>query len=165
MSNLYSLNTELTAINEQLEVYAMEHEGLIDDFPYAKHLDTLREDIGERALSIGVWIKNLISDEKAIKEEVKALTARAKAKANKAAGLKNYLSSILEAGTKYEDSKCKISWRKSESISIDIDAEKLPELFQKVAITADKTELKKAIKAGIDIEGTSLVSKQSIQVK
>lgn len=111
-----------------------------------------------------MYIKDCNARADAIKQEIKNLQARAKTFENKAEATKNYLQSAL-AGEKFESAKCKISYRKSESISIDPDA-LIPYKFVKQREPEyDKSALKKALKSGEVIDGVTLVEKQNIQIK
>ena len=110
------------------------------------------------------YYKDCLARAKAIKEEAKALQDRAKSYENKAENLKNYLQSAL-AGEKFESAKCKISYRKSESISIDPDA-LIPSQYIKLREPEyDKAALKQALKAGEKIDGVTIVEKSNIQIK
>ena len=110
------------------------------------------------------YYKDCLARAKAIKEEAKALQDRAKSYENKAENLKNYLQSALNNEV-FESSKCKISYRKSESVSIDPDA-LIPSKFIKIREPEyDRIALKKALKDGEKIDGVTLVEKQNIQIK
>lgn len=110
------------------------------------------------------YYKDCLARAKAIKEEAKALQDRAKSYENKAENLKNYLQSALNNEV-FESSKCKISYRKSESVSIDPDA-LIPYKFVKQREPEyDKSALKKALKSGEVIDGVTIVEKQNIQIK
>ena len=163
--NLYELKTELVVIEKHLEKWAMEHDGDVTDFPLLDSLTLLEGDMEEKALSIGIWYKNLMAESKAIDVEKKALDARAKAGKAKADRLKNFLETLIPGGTKYADAKCVIGWRKSASVMVSVEPEDLPVEFQKVKIDADKTLIKAAIKEGKEIDFAEIVNKQSIQIK
>lgn len=114
--------------------------------------------------NIACWIKNLISDAKALKDEKKALDERIKAKENRAESLKKYLESILE-GQKFETPKCAVSFRKSQSVNIS-DLSAIPTEFLRIKpAEADKTEIKKALKNGKTVTGAELVDKLSMTIK
>ena len=163
--NLYDLKIELVAIEKKLEDWAMEHEGDVTEFPLMEALEGVEGDMEEKALSIGLWIKNLLAESKAIDVEKKALDARAKAGKAKAERLKNFLQDLIPSGTKYSDAKCVIGWRKSASVSVLVEPEFLPSEYVKTKIEADKTLIKAAIKEGKEIDFAEIVNKQSIQIK
>lgn len=127
-------------------------------------LEELQMDRTEKIENVVAFHKDCKAMAEAIKAEAKALTARAKAYENKADSLKNYLESALN-GEKFESPRCKISYRKSESISIDPDALIPYEYVKQREPEYDKTALKKALKEGIVIDGVTIVEKKNIQIK
>lgn len=58
----------------------------------------------------------------------------------------------------------KISYRKSESVVVE-DVNELERGFCKVKLEADKTAIKAAIKAGQEVKGAYLETKNNIQIK
>lgn len=114
--------------------------------------------------NICLWIKNLKAEAEALKAEKDAFAQRQKAAENKMESLKRYISGYLE-GTAFESAKVKVSFRKSESLEISEDAA-IPEQYLKYkAPDVDKVELKKAVKAGLQLAGVSIVESQNIQIK
>lgn len=113
---------------------------------------------------IAIAIKQLRAEAKAIKEEKQSLEARQKQKENKADNLQNFLQGILN-GQKFETPKVAITWRKSEKLIID-DGSRIPEEYLRhKEPEVDKTELKKAIKAGAEIDGAHLEESQNMQLR
>ena len=116
-----------------------------------------------------MFIKNLDADVLAIKEEEKKLADRRKVKENKAKSVKQFLSDYLqiEEIKKFETARIKLSFRKSESVNVTVAAEKLPSEYykEKTEYTADKIEIKKALKAGVEIAGAELVESNNLQIK
>jgi len=152
-----------------MEDWAFENGGDITEFPLIDAMDKLELDLKEKALSIGVWIKNLTAEGNAIEVEKKSLHAREKAAKAKAERLKNYLQSVIPSGVKYSDPKCVIAWRPSKVVILDVDKEGLPEEYQNIKIEPDKTALKAAIKEAEKEEKeftfAHIQSKQNIQIK
>ena len=127
-------------------------------------LEDLQMERNQKIEGIGCWIKNLLADAKALKEEKDNLAARQKVAENKAASLKAYLSSYLN-GEKFRTSKVAISYRKSDSVNI-AEGAVIPEEYLKYSEpTPDKIGLKDALKSGEKIQGISLVTSNSIQIK
>jgi len=164
---LYELNEEIALAEGEIETWAMEHEGDITGCPFDKILDELNIEKEQKLLGVASWYKNLISDSKAIADEVKALTARKKAIEAKAERLKLYIDSGLEKGKKISDSKSALSWRKSVSVLVVCEPEALPAQYrtEKVVITADKAHLKEALKSGEKINCVSLSENLNLQIK
>lgn len=129
-----------------------------------ERLSSLQMERDQKIEGIGCWIKNLLADAKALKEEKDNLAARQKAAENKAASLKAYLSSYLN-GEKFKTAKVAISYRKSDSVDI-AEGAVIPEGYLKYSEpTPDKVGLKAALKAGKKFQGVSLVTSNNIQIK
>ena len=114
--------------------------------------------------NICLWIKNLKAEAEALKAEKDAFAARQKAAENKMESLKRYISGYLE-GTSFESAKVKVSFRKSESLEI-LEGAVIPDEYLKFKEPeVNKTDLKKAIKGGLQLAGVSIVENQNIQIK
>lgn len=151
---LYEINDQIAACVD------METGEIIDQ----EALQTLELAFDEKVEGIALWIKNLLAEAKAIKEEKDNLAARQKACENKAESLKSYLAFAL-CGEKFKTPKVSISFRKSESVRVN-DISKLDDDYLKYTVpTVDKTKVKQALKAGIELQGVQLVTNQNIQIK
>lgn len=118
--------------------------------------------------AVALYYKELKAEADAIKAEADNLDKRAKATANKAERIKEYLSmSMLSNGdNNLETSRCKVTFRPSEKVVItNIDI--LDSRFIKVKVDhdADKTAIKEAIKNGEKVEGAYLENHKNIQIK
>lgn len=163
--NLYEINQEMKATQTKLEEWAIANDGDITDCPLEAELNALELTREEKAINMGLWVKNLSASQTALKTEAKNLSDRAGVIGNKIDRLKSFMSDFLPNDTKIEDSRCKISFRPSEVVEVD-NVKEIPKKFQKVKDpTADKTALKKAIKAGQHIEGVAIVKNFNLQVK
>lgn len=128
-------------------------------------LEALEMEREQKISNVACWIKDLEAEAEAISKEKKNLAERQAACENKAASLKNYLTSALN-GMKFKDARCSVSYRKSDSVEVDKTAiDKLPEEFVKVEKTVRKSELKDALKLGFEFEGVKLVEKNNIQIR
>lgn len=127
-------------------------------------LDNLNEQLNIKRENIALYIKNLVADSKAIDEEIKNLTARKRSINNKVDWLKSYLANDLQ-GNKFETAKVVVSFRKSKSVEINPDAEIPNEFLIQQQPKPDKAGLKKAIQAGVVINGVSIVEKSNISIK
>ena len=102
---------------------------------------------------------------KSIKEEIKNLTARMKQHEKRANGYKTFLDSVMN-GKKFECSKGKITYKKSEMVNVTCDVRNLPEVYQRwPEPEANKELIKKDLKNNIVIPGCELVKKNNIQIK
>ena len=154
MATLYEINEEILACVD------METGEIVD----MDKLQELQMQFDEKVEGIALWIKNLLSDAEAIKAEKDKLAERQKACENKAKNLKEYLQNCL-AGQKFKTPKVSISYRKSESVQVD-DMSKLEDDYLKYKEPeVDKTKIKQALKAGVQLAGVQLIEKQNIQIK
>lgn len=152
--NLYEIDSAI------MDCVDMETGEIID----MEALEDLQMERDQKIEGIGCWIKNLLADAKALKEEKDNLAARQKAAENKAASLKTFLSRYLN-GEKFKTAKVAISYRKSDSVDITEGAV-IPEEYLKYSEpTPDKIGLKAALKAGEEFPGISIVTSSNIQIK
>lgn len=152
--NLYEIE------NEILNCVDMETGEIVD----IEKLESLQMERDQKIENIGCWIKNLLADAKALKEEKDNLAIRQKSAENKAASLKAYLSNYLN-GEKFKTAKVAISYRKSDSVDI-AEGAVIPEEYLKYSDpTPDKIGLKAALKAGEEFPGISIVTSSNIQIK
>lgn len=161
MANLYEINESIVAAFER----GIDAEtGEILSEKALEELAKLEMERDEKVEGIALWIKNLLADAEVLKKEKEVFAQRQKAAENRAASLKKYLAGAL-AGQKFETSKVKISFRKSESVEV-MDISKVDDDYLKYAEpTADKTKIKKALKDGVDLQGVRLVEGKNIQIK
>lgn len=154
--NLYEIDAAI------LDCVDMETGDILD----LEKLEALEMEHKAKISNLACWVKDLRSDAAAIKAEKDALDKRMKAKENLADRISNYLENYLN-GAKFEDSRCIISYRKSESTEIaeDLDLNTLPDDCKKITITANKTAIKAALKSGANIDGCKLVVKNNMQIK
>jgi hypothetical protein len=87
--------------------------------------------------------------------EAKRMQQRAESERKKAEYLKHRLQQFFELTglDKVKTTKFTVGVRKASQapLIVKVDAEKLPEKFQKVTVTANKVAIKEAIKAGEDV--------------
>ncbi len=157
--NLYEINNEIYSLID-------EETGEIADLDIFEKLNMQRD---EKIESIGLWIKNLLSDAEAIKAEETKLTARRRAAENKANGLKQYLSNIL-CGQKFQTPRLQCTYRKSTSVQTDDGfvgwaKDNAPEYLKIKEPEANKTAIKEAIQNGTAFEFARLVESNNLQVK
>ena len=139
--------------------------GEITDFDALNALSMARD---EKIENVALWIKNLVAEAKAIREEEKSLAERRKAAENKAESLEKYLEQTL-SGEKFSTAKVAISYRKSTAVNIADE-----ETFAKTACPTylvyqpakiDRKAISEALKNGAIIEGAELVERNNIQIK
>ena len=129
-------------------------------------LNALEMERDKKISNVACWIKDLKAEAEAIKAEKQALEKRQKAAENKAESLKTWLSGILQ-GEKFKDSRCSISYRRSEKVTFadDFVVDSLPDEMKKITIEPRKTEIKEFLKAGGEIEGVRIEENTSMTIK
>lgn len=155
--NLYKIETEI------LECIDEETGEIFDEERFAK-LQLSREEKIENTV---LWIKNLKSDNAALKSEEEALAKRRKSNENLLKSLQNYLSDALH-GEKFNTAKAAVSFRKSKSVEV-FDVYKVAEfndgLVKYGEPKPDKVAIKKLIDSGLSVPGCALAEKLNIQIK
>lgn len=155
--NLYEITKEIANFEFEID----ETTGEITNYD---DLDAIIMARDEKVENIGLLIKNLDAEAFAIREEEKILANRRRAKEKKIEWLKKYLQDVLD-GEKFETSKLRISYRKSQKVEC-YDFTKVPEEFLKMKEPElDKTAVKNAIKQGRTIDGCELVQSESMVIQ
>lgn len=152
--NLYEIDAEILGCVDA-------ETGEIFDIDKFEELELERD---EKVENICLWIKNLKAEAEALKTEKDAFAARQKSAENKMENLKRYISGYLE-GAPFESAKVKASFRKSESVEIEEGTIIPDEYLRFKEPEVNKTELKKAIKAGLQIHGVRISENNNIQIK
>ena len=114
--------------------------------------------------NVACWIKDLQSHSKRIKDEMDKFKAKKEAVDNNIERLKEYLYSAL-CGEKFKTAKVSIYYKNSESVYVP-DVSVLPEWAIRVKEPeAKKDDIKKALKAGKEVPGATLVQNTSIVIR
>lgn len=162
MASIYELNKDYTELSMMLETAETEEElQAINDT-----LEMINCSIEEKIENTAKFIKNTESDIAGIKAEIDRLTAMKKTKENAVERLKNNVEfAMKEKGIDAMTvGTFKCGYRKSESVEIT-NLDVIPADYTKVEIKADKTAIKKAIKAGETVEGAEIKVNQNFYIK
>lgn len=137
----------------------------------AERWDALQMERESKLEGVACWIKNLLSDADALKQEKDNLAAREKAARNKAERLSAWLEQAL-AGEKLNTAKCAVTYRRSEAVEIADEGafvayaqQECDDLLTYKPPVPNKTAIKAAMKDGRDIPGVALVTKQNMSIK
>ena len=128
-----------------------------------ERLEQLQIDRHEKLRNIAFVAINASADITAYREQEKRFTAKRKAAEKTLAWAKETLAREL-AGQKMKEAEFTISYRPSEVVEIDDDAN-LPAEFIKMKSEWDKAAIKEALKEGAVFDGCRLVQKQNIQIR
>lgn len=131
-------------------------------------LDSIETAIEEKADGIGMVLKSIEANAKALKEEEQRLAERRRHFENEAKRLKEYLQSQLELiGTrKVKGTLFSFTIQKNPASLNVLDDSKIPsEYWIQQDPKLDKKSLIKLIKDGEEIEGVELVQSESLRVR
>ena len=131
------------------------NEGLLND---------LQMERDEKIENVALWIKELKAEAEALKAEKMAFAERQKVAENKMESLKKWLAYALN-GEKFKTVRASVTFRTTDKVEI-ADICKLDENYLRYKEPeADKDAIKKAIKAGQEVAGATLVSNTSVIIK
>ena len=161
---LYHIREEHLSILQQLE----ENNGeLTPELETA--LSLTQEQFQEKAVSYGFVVKYFDTGASVVEAEIKRLQQLQEKLENKGEMFRQRLEGAMHqfGVEKIETPTLKISFRKSEVVEI-IEADKLPATMLDIVPQShkiNKTKIKAAIKAGEDVPGAALVTRQNLQIK
>lgn len=155
----------LYEIDEAIRNFDYEIDEETGEILNADALDELNMEREKKIENIGIYIKSLEAESKALKNEIDNLTLRMKRNNNKKESLLNYMKHALN-GQKFSTPKVNCTWRRSESVRI-IDDYLVPDKFCNIHIERkpDKTLIKKALKEGREISGAILEENNNLTIK
>lgn len=165
MRKLYEINK---SIEDLLNALTDPETGEIVD-PDA--LEDLFMERDQKIESVVLYCKDVHSEWVAISHEIMALQQRADRLENTEKSLKVYLYGAL-GGEKFTTPKCEVSFRKSESVEVDDDFLQWAKenfaahlILHRETFVPNKTEIKKYLKEGKQLEHCRIVEKKNIQVR
>ena len=136
-------------------------------------LEALQMERETKIEGVALYIKQLNAEAALIREEEKKLAERRKKKEKLSAGYEKWLEAVLN-GQKFETPKVALAWRASERAEITGDLLDLATYLDNSGyercvkygeISIDKNELKKLLKAGVNIPGAVLNTYNNLQLK
>jgi hypothetical protein len=127
-------------------------------------LNSLQMERDVKIENVVLWIKELKAEAEALKAEKLAFAERQKVTENKMESLKKWLAYALN-GEKFKTVRASVTFRTSDKVEI-ADIYKLDENYLRYKEPeADKDAIKKAIKAGQQVAGATLVQSTSVIIK
>lgn len=161
MSNLFDLKQNELVILEMLENEEVTFNDVKDT------LDSIQDEQKRKYDFMQKMVLSLEGDVNTLKNREKKLNERRKSYENKIKSLKNYMldSMKFKGETKFKSQEFTYFIRKSESTQID-NENVVPEKYKtQRAPKIDKAQIKKDIKAGVEVEGASLIENESLGVR
>lgn len=166
---LYEITNEMRALDELFLSCIDEETGEIKDQAVFEELEKeLQLQLNTKGASIIKSFKNSEAMLSSVDEEIKRLQALKKRISNGIDSRKEYIARNMELMgiKKIETELGNLSLRKSKSVNIFDESlidKKFIEIETKEKIS--KTEIKKAIEAGEEVQGAVIVERNSLQIK
>lgn len=159
--NLYEIDQQYKELQEIIQINDGE---LPEDLE--ERFDKVCEDRNTKITNIIRFMRNLQSDGNKIDQEIERLSKIVDAINVKFNRLRSYLATVIGEGNKWQSPEGVISWRKADSVNI-IDEKLLPEVFikTKTETSIDKKLISNAIKAGNNVPGAEIITKNHMQIK
>ena len=127
-------------------------------------LNDLQMERDTKIENVALWIKELKAEAEALKAEKMAFAERQKVAENKMESLKKWLAYALN-GEKFKTVRASVTFRTTDKVEI-ADIYKLDENYLRYKEPeADKDAIKKALKAGQEVAGATLVPSTSVIIK
>jgi hypothetical protein len=127
-------------------------------------LNDLQMERDAKIENVALWIKELKAEAEALKAEKLAFAERQKVTENKMESLKKWLAYALD-GEKFKTVRASVTFRTTDKVEV-ADIYKLDENYLRYKEPeADKDAIKKAIKAGQQVAGATLVPSTSVIIK
>ena len=164
---LYEIDNVIASILDEISNAIDEDGQIIDEnllIKLEQELNVFTMAKNDKIENVGLMYKNIQAEAEAVKREKGNFAKRQKALENKAEWLKKYLAGSLQ-GEKFKTEKIVISYRKSTSLNLEVEAINLDDEYRDVRYTPKKDVIKKAIQSGVEIDGASIIEKQNIQIK
>lgn len=118
---------------------------------------------GEKLENAALLIKDVKGDKEKLQQEIKRLQGKVAVLEHTEERVKELIKSVLN-GEKFKTSKVSIYYMETDAVEI-LDPEKIPSEYIKVVKEPMKTEIKKAIKGGISVDGAQLKKNVSMVIK
>lgn len=163
--SLFDIGSEFKILSELMEEEFDQETGeLINKDKEINELyDGIKLSLEEKFNNSQRYLLSLKSENDLLDSEIKRLQAKKKAIQNKSLRVKDLMLSTLQATdlTKLKTSLFNFSIKKSESVEIDT-IDNLSRSYLRIKYEADKTEIKKALKDGVELDGVRLVESKSL---
>ncbi len=169
---------KLYEISEQLKTFQqMAEDGFFEDEQtILDTLESIQMEFDNKLENIACMYKGLSVEADAIEAEAKSLMERASKARKTCDWLKDYMTANLQSvgQTKFESPRVRLSFRKSESVSVtneevlfnSLQASGMDSLASVVeTVKFDKKGLKQALKDGIELNGVELIKNNNMKIK
>ncbi len=157
---LYEIDTAITELLNNVDEETGEILFSMDE------LEQLEMMVVDKCENIALYIKNLVAQAKAIRDEEQALAKRRRIAENRTNHLKQYLLFYLDktSQSKMETTRAVISTRKSKQVEIT-DETLIPEEYKSYEVKISKKAIGDAIKNGEAVEGATIIENVNLQIR
>ena len=161
MKSLYKIQEEYVKIAEHL----FEEDGELTP-ELEQLLNINKSELEQKGVAYAYIIKDLQDYEAKAEAEIKIIQAIENITKKNIELLKSRISSAMKqfGVEKIESEFIKLSFRKSERVDIE-NEDLIPDEYKTYKPTVNKSDLKDAIKKGIDIQGCSISVIENLQIK
>lgn len=166
MKPLYALSIEALQLQELLETYADQHDGVVDGLPasIAEAIDQSAADIGTKVDRVVSLVKEYEARADARKKAARDLTMAARSDEDRADALKAYLGRCMEGAKAKQWSGLLHEARVvanggKRTVVVKVEPKDLPMRFQVVKLEADTWAIREALEAGEAITGCELAAR------
>lgn len=161
MNILYDLTDKLTSLQRLAE------SGNADPQAIADTMEMVEGDFDDKAVGYVKVYKSIDADVKEIDAEIKRLQERRSSFKNNANTIKQRLvQAMVETGHEHIKTPLfTIYTRRTVSVQAPEDPNKLPPEFIKTTLSVNKSDLKKALQSGRDVQNARLVENVSLGVR
>lgn len=164
MVHLYLIGADLRALMARMQDTVDPETGEIESNLFAE-LERKLEQKQVAILDLACAIKELRAESDAVHAEAKKLGERKRRLDDRDERLTELLGQHVPVGDKPRDARVEIGWRKSTSVEVTVEPKLLDSIYQRWSVAADKLALGAAMKAGAEVSGAALITRNSIQVK
>ena len=132
----------------------------------ADKLHAVEAEAAEKIEATALYLRELDAEAKAAKDEADRMIARVKSMQKRSDYLKSMLLDALHATGKVKTARVTVSIRTTKAVEIAEGAD-LPEAYTtvKTTVSPNKTAIKDALSAGIEVPGCHIEERESVQIR
>lgn len=132
----------------------------------ADALHAVEAEASEKIEATALYLRELDAEAKAAKDEADRMIARVKSMQKRSDYLKSMLLDALHATGKVKTARVTVSIRTTKAVEIAEGAD-LPEAYTtvKTTVSPNKTAIKDALSAGIEVPGCHIEERESVQIR
>lgn len=158
---LYEISDAIRAALDHIDVDPETGEILSADALHA-----VEAEASDKIEATALYLRELDAEAKAAKDEADRMIARVKSMQKRSDYLKSMLLDALHATGKVKTARVTVSIRTTKAVEIAEGAD-LPEAYTtvKTTVSPNKTAIKDALSAGIEVPGCYIEERESVQIR